>query len=181
MEYSIPDCFMLGLLLGLCYAPVYEALRIVRLILRHKAVVFLCDVVFFVLAAQGVFRLSLVLGNYIRGYTIAGFGTGIFAYIVTVGRLVNAAEAGAAILWRKSIGRLIDRISRFTKKELSAIAQFFGNSFGKIADFSSRTGKTLKQHLIFKGKVGYNKKTDIKDNRGSVSHNVIQAQVRRSP
>ena len=46
--------------------------------------IFVCDVLFFILAAGLVFRLSMVLGNYVRVYTIMGFGAGVFAYIVTI-------------------------------------------------------------------------------------------------
>ena len=182
MEYSIVDCFMLGMVLGLVFAPIYEGLRIVRLVFRARAVVFLCDVVFFVLAGEAVFRLSLVLGDHVRGYTVVGFGAGIFAYITTLGRLLNAAESGAAVLWRKTIGRLFSRISAFFKGQYRAFAQNVRAVFGKVADFFGGCKKRLGEGLIFRHKMGYNIKTDyINDNRGSVTHNVIQAQVRRSP
>ena len=48
MYVSIPDCFMIAFVVGLIFGLVYEALRIVRLILRFKAAVFLCDVLFFI-------------------------------------------------------------------------------------------------------------------------------------
>lgn len=179
MEFSIPDCFMLGLLLGLCFAPVYEALRIVRLIFRFKFVVIACDILFFVLAGEAVFRLSLVLGNHIRGYTIAGFGAGIFAYIVTLGRVLNAAESGAAVLWRKTVGRLAKRCSDSIRRGFGAIAQNAKAFFGKVADFFAAGEKKLKEGLILSRRKSYNNKTDI-NNGGNIS-NVIQAHIRRSP
>ena len=65
MSYSIPDCFMIAFICGFAFGLVYEAFRVVRLILRFKAAVFVCDVLFFVLAAGLVFKLSMVLGNYV--------------------------------------------------------------------------------------------------------------------
>lgn len=170
---------MLGLLLGICFAPLYEGLRIIRLLLPYRAVIFICDVVFFIAAAEGVFRLSLVLGNHIRGYTIAGFGFGMFAYIVTLGRILNKAESAAAHLWRRTLHHAVQFICSRIKSVFIAIAQFAKRYFGKIADFIGKRKKSVKEHLIFKGKIGYNNKTDIKDNGGSVTTNVIQAQVRR--
>ena len=55
MSYSIPDCFMIAFAVGLVFGLVYEALRIVRLILRFGAAVFICDIAFFMLAAAAVF------------------------------------------------------------------------------------------------------------------------------
>lgn len=63
MSYSIPDCFMIAFAVGLVFGLVYEALRIVRLILRFGAAVFICDIAFFMLAAAAVFKLSESLGN----------------------------------------------------------------------------------------------------------------------
>ncbi len=181
MTFSIPDCFMLGLLLGLCFAPVYEAMRIVRLVLRARVVTFICDVLFFALAGEAVFRLSLVLGDHIRGYTIVGFGAGIFAYITTLGRVLNAIESGAAILWRKTIGRLISSFTQWCKGIFGAIAQNSRAAFGKVADFFAKRAKSLRGVLIFGRRMGYNKTNRRNDNGGSVSHNVIQAKIRRSP
>ena len=48
MAYSIPDCFMTAFAVGLLFALVYEALRIIRILLPFRAVTFVCDVLFFV-------------------------------------------------------------------------------------------------------------------------------------
>lgn len=177
-EFTIPDCLALGLILGLLYAPIYEALRIIRLIFPFKVVVFLCDVVFFVAAAEGVFRLSLLLGNHVRGYTIVGFGAGIFTYIVTFGRLLNAAESGAAVLWRMTIGRFFRYIYEKLEKSLGAFAHNISKAFSKISKNVKSIGKKHSDPLIFDDNIGYNK---LDNYGGSVSENVIRANVRKSP
>lgn len=89
MSYTVPECFMAAFAAGLMFSLVYEALRIVRVIFPFRIVVFVCDVVFFLLAALAVTRLSMALGDHIRWSTVFGFGAGIFAYINTLGRLLN--------------------------------------------------------------------------------------------
>lgn len=66
MAYSIPDCFMIAFAAGLIFAVVYEILRIIRVMFPFQVVTFVCDIVFFVIAAGAVTKLSLSLGNYIR-------------------------------------------------------------------------------------------------------------------
>ena len=96
MAYSIPDCFMIAFAAGLIFAVVYEILRIIRIMFPFQVVTFVCDIVFFVIAAGAVTKLSLSLGNYIRIYTVLGFGAGIFTYITTLGRLLNIVENAVA-------------------------------------------------------------------------------------
>ena len=97
MAYSIPDCFMIAFAAGLIFAVVYEILRIIRVMFPFHVVTFVCDIVFFVIAAGAVTKLSLSLGNYIRIYTVLGFGAGIFTYITTLGRLLNIVENAVAL------------------------------------------------------------------------------------
>lgn len=178
MVHSIPECFMLGLLLGAAFGPVYEALRLVRLILRFEAAVIACDIVFFVLAAEGVFRLSLSLGNYVRVYTVLGFAAGVFAYIVTIGRLFNAVEGAAAALWRKTVGRAARKAAAKIRQGFGAFAQFMRRAFGKVADFSRAVEENARKHLQSGSKKMYNDKVNI--SRGSVNANVIRATVRKT-
>lgn len=96
MSYTVPECFMAAFAAGLMFSLVYEALRIVRVIFPFRIVVFVCDVVFFLLAALAVTRLSMALGDHIRWSTVFGFGAGIFAYINTLGRLLNLLENAVA-------------------------------------------------------------------------------------
>lgn len=178
MVHSIPECFMLGLLLGAAFGPVYEALRLLRLILRFDAAVIACDIAFFVLAAEGVFRLSLSLGNYVRVYTILGFAAGVFAYIVTIGRLFNAIEGAAAALWRKTIGKAARKAAGALRRGIGAFAQFMRKGFGKVADFSRYVEENTRKHLQSNSKKMYNNKADIL--RGSVKANVIRARVKKT-
>ena len=110
MAYSIPDCFMIAFAAGLIFAVVYEILRIIRIMFPFQVVTFVCDIVFFVIAAGAVTKLSLSLGNYIRIYTVLGFGAGIFTYITTLGRLLNIVEnAVAGALFRQNFRQTIWR------------------------------------------------------------------------
>ena len=70
MSYTVPECFMAAFAAGLMFSLVYEALRIVRVIFPFRIVVFVCDVVFFLLAALAVTRLSMALGDHIRWSTV---------------------------------------------------------------------------------------------------------------
>lgn len=163
---------MIAFIAGLLFGLVYEALRIVRLILRFKAAVFLCDILFFVLAAFAVMTLSKSLGSYVRSYTVLGFGSGVFCYIVTVGRLLNLAESAASIVWRKTIGKLLHSLGNSIKKAFGAFKQKLTVLFGKYS-------KDLRKHLKFTSKMVYNIKEPQKIKEGEKAH-VIQAKVKRS-
>lgn len=176
--YSIPDCFMIAFICGFAFGLVYEAFRVIRLVLRFKAAVFVCDVLFFVLAAGLVFKLSMVLGNYVRIYTLLGFGAGVFAYIVTIGRVLNLIESAAAVVWRKTIGKLARLIAAKTKKAFGAFAHIMTRFFSKAAEFLSNGQKNLSKHLHSNGKKLYNK--DTISGKGSETSHVIQAKVTRS-
>ena len=169
---------MIAFICGLAFGLVYEAFRIVRLVLRFKAAVFVCDVLFFILAAGLVFRLSMVLGNYVRVYTIMGFGAGVFAYIVTIGRVLNMVESAAAVVWRKTIGRFARLALEKSKKAFGAFAHMLSGIFGKAADYFINSQKNLSKHLHSKDKKVYNKDI-IKNGKGSETGNVIQAKVTR--
>ncbi|MCM1165703.1 MAG: hypothetical protein NC299_01835 [Lachnospiraceae bacterium] len=180
MSYSIPDCFMIAFAVGLVFGLVYEALRIVRLILRFGAAVFVCDIAFFMLAAAAVFRLSESLGSYVRIYTVLGFGAGVFAYIVTVGRLLNLAESAASIAWRKTIGRLIHKIGGSVKKLFGTIAHKSTALFGKISEYFANARENRFKRLHLKHKTLYNGNRLDKNGEGEEVH-VIKARVTRSP
>lgn len=177
MGFSIPDCFMIAFAVGLLFGLVYEALRIIRLILRFKAATFVCDIVFFALSAWAVCTLSKSLGNYIRVYTILGFGAGVFTYIVTLGRLLNLAESAASVVWRKTIGKFLRFIGRNLKKAFGGIAQISRTKLSKTAKYINSKRKNVPKHLHSGRKMMYNKY--ISENNGE-NHNVIKAKITRS-
>lgn len=179
MTYSISDCFMIAFAVGFAFGLVYEALRIVRLILRFKAAVFVCDVAFFILSALAVFRLSESLGSYVRIYTVLGFGAGVFAYIVTVGRLLNLAESAASIAWRKTIGRLLHNIGKGSQKLFGIIAQKSKTEFGYISKHLYNARENYSKRLQSKTKKLYNKERLEKIGESEDVH-VIVAKITRS-
>lgn len=178
MNYSVPDCFMIALICGFFFGSVYEALRIIRLILRVRPAVFLCDVAFFVLAAFAVEALSPVLGSYVRSPVVIGFIAGIFAYIVTVGRIFNLMESAAAEVWRYTIGRFLRFLSGKLKVAFGAFAHNARSAFGKVSDFSLRQRKKFKGYLKSDHEKVYN--NSIMKSKESETGHVIKAQVRRS-
>lgn len=180
MTYSVSECFMAAFAAGLLFALVYEALRIVRLLLPLKAVVFACDIAFFVLAALAVTKLSLSLGNYIRFYTVAGFGAGVFSYIVTIGRLMNFLENAVIGTVQHALASLFKWIGRGFKKAFGAFAQLCSGVFGEISKISSALRKKTRRHLKKAPNLVYNKESFKDNNGGSVSGHVIKAAVRRS-
>ena len=179
MTVSIPDCFMIAFVVGLLFGLIYEALRIVRLILRFKAAVFICDVLFFVLSAFAVMTLSKSLGNYIRLYTVLGFGAGVFTYIVTIGRLLNLIESAASIAWRATIGKLLHMIGLSVKKLFSIICQKTTLTFGKISEYHKETKKNKHRGLKSASQKMYNIERLDKIGEGEEGH-VIKARVTRS-
>lgn len=170
---------MIAFVVGLLFGLVYEALRIVRLILRFKAAIFLCDIIFFVLAAAAVMTLSKSLGSYVRIYTVLGFGAGVFCYIVTIGRLLNLAESAASIAWRKTIGRLLRSIANGVKKLFGKIRQKTALAFSNCSKDLRKHGENLGKHLKSRGNLLYNNKEPKKLKEGEKAH-VIQAKVKRS-
>lgn len=177
MSVSIPDCFMIAFFVGLVFGLVYEVLRIIRLILRFKAAVFVCDIVFFVLAAFAVIKLSVLLGNFVRMYTIFGFGAGVFTYIVTIGRLLNLIESAASVAWRLTIGKLLKIIGDFMRKTFVGITQKAKSGFVRVSKYFTNKPEIASKHLKSKGEKVYNKKR--LDKIGEGENNVIKANVRR--
>lgn len=187
MGYSIIDCTMISLICGAAFGIVYEALRITRRVLPFTAVTFICDILFFIAAAFAVLKLSLYLGNYVRAYTILGFGFGVFAYIQTVGRLISAAERGIILLIKNTVGRLILKIAHLTARIIGAFAHNIAKRFGKIYDFFVMRKKNAVSLLQKQHEKMYNSKrnialsAEVKSNGEIVGgKNVIHAKVNRS-
>lgn len=177
MYVSIPDCFMISFFVGLAFGLVYEALRILRLLLPFRVAVFAFDVAFFVLAARVVMFLSELMGSYIRIYTVLGFGAGVFTYIVTVGRLLNIAENAASGAWRRAIGKAFKACSNAAQRAFSTISHNFNSTIGKIAEYRNRNSKKSLQDLKSDGEIVYNNRR-LEKNGGKTG--VIKANVRKT-
>ena len=173
------ELFMLAFSAGLVFALVYEVLRIFRVIFPLRAVVFVCDVLFFVIAGFAVVRLSVSLGNYVRGCIVFGFGTGIFAYITTIGRILNLFENTVAGAVRAVLSRIFGLLGRICRKCFGFIAQNASALFGKIAKLSANADKKRGKVLKKDTQLVYNK-TNVKENNGgSESGHVIIAKIRK--
>lgn len=176
---AFTELFMLAFAAGLVFALVYEALRIVRIIFPLKAVVFVCDVLFFIAAAFAVVRLSISLGNYVRGCIVFGFGAGIFAYVTTVGRILNLLENAIAGAVRSVLSGIFGFFARICRKCFSPIAQKLSCLFGKIAKLYDSAGKKRVRGLKKDTHMVYNKESVKENNGGSESGHVIVAKVRK--
>ena len=180
MNVSIPDCFMIAFAVGLIFGLVYEAIRIVRLILKFRIAVFICDIAFFILAAMVVCKLSEFLGNYVRLYTVLGFGAGVFTYIVTIGRLFNVLESAASVAWRKTLGKLFHKVGAFAKNTFTRISHRSEEFFVKIHDYWDDHEKKRKERLNLNNKMLYNNEgNNISIGEDEKAH-VIKAKVRKS-
>lgn len=180
MNVSIPDCFMIAFIAGFIFGFVYEAIRIVRLILKFRIAVFICDIAFFILAAMFVCKLSEFLGNYVRLYTVLGFGAGVFAYIVTIGRLFNILESAASVAWRQTLGKLINRIGDFFKKSFANITHKAKDIFVKIHDYWDKNEKKRLERLNLPGKMLYNNEGENISIGEDEKVHVIKARVKKS-
>ncbi len=186
MSYSVTECFMAAFAAGLVFALVYEALRIIRVVLPFRTVTFVCDIAFFLLAAIVVTRLSLAMGNYVRWSLVFGFGAGIFAYINTIGRLFNLLENAVASAVRSALSAIFGATGRFAAKVFRAIAHTASGCFGKITKICTANVKKLHKPLQKRHQIVYNKEyrkgksmREI-NSGGSETGHVIKAQVRRS-
>lgn len=171
---------MIAFAAGLLFGLVYEALRIIRLIMHFKTAVLICDILFFALSAWAVCTLSKSLGNYIRVYTILGFGAGVFTYIVTLGRLLNIAESAASVVWRRTIGKFLRLIGRNIKKAFGVFAQKSREKLSETTKYIDDKRKKASKHLHSGRKMMYNKNISEKIGESEKRH-VIKAKITRSP
>ena len=179
MSGSFTETFMLAFAAGLVFALVYEVLRLIRIIFPIRAVIFVCDVLFFVLAGFAVIKLSVSLGNYVRGCIVFGFGAGIFAYITTIGRLLNLVENAVAGAVRSVLGAVFGFFGRICRKCFGLIAQMSSTLFGKIAKICSGISKKHNRGLKKDTHLVYNKESTKENSGGSESGHVIIAKVRK--
>lgn len=176
MFVSIPDCFMISLIIGLIMGFVYEAFRIIRIILPFRVIIFLCDVAFFVVSANVVMALSEHLGSYIRIYTVTGYGAGIFSYIVTLGRIFNIAENAVSNVWRTTLKKIGTAFRNLLSKLFRNVAHKIKIIVGKNADYRAEKEKNNNMLLNLNNEMMYNKER-LDKNGGKA--NVIKASVRK--
>lgn len=179
MSYTVPECFMAAFAAGLIFSLVYEALRIIRVVFPPRAVTFVCDVLFFLLAAVAVTRLSMALGDHIRWSAVFGFGAGIFAYINTIGRILNLLENAVANAVRSALSAAFRWIRRIAAGIFGAIAHTASGVFGKITKIHSSYVKKHRKPLQNSHEIVYNKESPEENSGGSETGHVIKAQVRR--
>ncbi len=181
MVFGILDCFMISFVCGLIFGLVYELFRLIRRMIPVTIVVLICDICFFVAAGLFVFELSMYLGNFVRLYTLLGFGAGLFAYIQTVGRLISLLEMLFIRAISATIGALFLKIFTSLKNTIGIIAHNVTTAFGRFYDFSLRSKKSASSLLHFNTKRVYNVKRNIESYGENIGgNNGIQVKIRRS-
>ncbi len=181
MEFSILDCFMISFVCGLFFGIVYELFRFIRRLFDFRAVVFICDVAFCIAAGFFVFQLSMYLGNYIRLYTLLGFGTGLFAYINTVGRLAAMLENALAKVVSAIFGKVSAAVTSILKSTIGAFAHNASAAFSRFNKNSKRSKKIASTLLQFEDETVYNVKRNIVQSGENIGGKyVIKAKIRRS-
>ncbi|MDE6728722.1 MAG: hypothetical protein K2J80_12415, partial [Oscillospiraceae bacterium] len=136
-------------------------------------------IVFFILAAMFVCKLSEFLGSYVRLYTVLGFGAGVFTYIVTLGRLFNVLESAASVAWRRTIGRAIHKLIAFFKRFGGKISQKADSIFVQIHEYLDKREKKPVAPLQSDPEKVYNNVGNKIIGEGEKAH-VIKATVRKS-
>lgn len=158
MYISIPDCFIISMFVGLCSGLIYEVLRIIRLLFPFKICVFLCDAAFFIISSKIIMMLSEEMGNYVRLYTVLGFGAGVFTYIVTFGRLLNRAENAVSNAWRRALTRVFKALSKLFCSVFGTITHKTKSIFSQIAEYRRKMAKKPLYDLKSNNEIVYNDK-----------------------
>lgn len=163
---------VIGFLLGLSY----EALRILRLFIRHGTVAVAAeDVVFFAASAFVMFVAALCAGEgYFRLYYVAFATVGAAVYFFTLGRLIKLISKKIAAL----LGKILAPIGRFLKKVIRAFSHKFTACFVLSNKYLSSAKKTLKNHLPKRRQLLYNKDT-IKINKGGEKKSAVKVRIRK--
>ncbi len=181
MEFGILDCFMISFVCGFAFGVIYELFRLIRKLIDIKVVVFICDVGFFIVAGFFLFEISMYLGNYVRMYTILGFGCGLFAYIQTVGRLISAVENAVVGVFSAIGSKIAAYIKAVFDKVIGAFAHNVSAAFRRFSKISEGRKKSASSLLHFRGKRVYNVKRDkVNTGENIGGSHVIKAKVRRS-
>ena len=82
--------FLYAVVMGVCFGPVYDALRAVRIVFPHpKALVFLEDILYTAFCGFCFFVFSTqFLWGELRAFVLVGALLGFLVYIFTAGRIV---------------------------------------------------------------------------------------------
>lgn len=176
---SVIECMVISFGVGLIFALVYELLRIIRLLIPVAPVIFICDVLFFILAAFIVIKLAVALGNYVRGCIVFGFGAGIFAYITTIGRLMNIIENTVIGIISDFFYTLFRTITGLFGKCFRFIAHKCNKVFGIITKKYSNHKKTRRNDLKKNNTPVYNNINTKNNSGGSVNNHAIAAKIQK--
>ena len=169
-------CFLIfGIFAGLCYEP----LRILRMLLRHNAVVcFFEDLLYFSLVGLAAFITSLWVGiGYFRIYYVVFAFLGACFYFLTLGMLINRIFRKLSGAIKRGICALFKKIKPKAGKLFGTIRQIFDPLFGNIADFLHNKVFVGKKDLPNTDEIVYNNNIPLKN--GGEKGSVIKAQIRK--
>lgn len=150
--------FMLSLGAGFVLGLLYDAVRIVRLIVPGgKATVIVFDMLFFALSAFLSFLFILAVNKgYVRAYILLGEALGFVLFMLTFGAAVLRAGSAAVNFVKKMLLRFARRVCRIAAWVLRPFLTF-GRKIGEISKKNvKKTKKTFKKLLLFPKKMLYN-------------------------
>ncbi|MDR1066494.1 MAG: spore cortex biosynthesis protein YabQ [Clostridiales bacterium] len=138
--------FFISVLAGFAIGFVYDLFRVTRLAVKHhNAVVQVEDAMFWLIAAAGMFLLTLhVNGGETRAFSFVGAAVGAVLYFATLSRVIIKIFIAVITVIKKiikAVTRLILIPVRFIVKTLSVLASF---AFEKVK-LAEKPAKNLLQ------------------------------------
>lgn len=173
-------CFLAA---GAVFGLLYEALRFLRMLIKHHAaVVFIEDTLFFVLCGFVSFIIALWVGmGYFRIYYIAFEVLGASLYFLTVGRLLNSLLRLATNALKKFFYTIYKKIKPKAAALFVPFTKKIKSWFGYIAEKVRTPVFNSKKHLKNREEMLYNNKVHsaVQLNKGGENGGVIKAQIRK--
>ena len=157
----------------------YEALRLIRMLLRHNTVV-VCieDTLYMSLCALISFIMALAVGiGYMRIYYIVFEAMGAMIYFLTVGRLLNFVLRRISKEAKRIVFTVAKKIWRFLGKVFAPIDKKIRQTFGNIAEIIRKRGFYSKMHLQKSDGIEYNKK--VPSVAGGEHTGVVKGQIKK--
>ena len=167
--------FAAGLIMGLFY----EALRFLRMLLRHNiAAVCIEDTLFLSICAFITFITALAVGiGYMRIYYIVFEAVGAAVYFLTAGRLFNYILRCVSSGVKRLFCSILKKTGVFFRKAFAPISKKTRLIFSHIAEKVRKMGFYSKIHLKKISEIEYNKK--VQSIVGGEHTGVVKAQIRK--
>lgn len=115
------ELFLLSVTLGAALGVLFDALRLIRIIIRKAGNAFFCafaDILFMLFSAFCIFIFSAESARgQVRLFVVLGAVLGFTLEILTIGEAVTSVVRKAANAVRKTLGRLADNVKNIRKSQ----------------------------------------------------------------